>query len=128
MKYAALAVIFSACLCIASSRCPDPRLQEVTIGGNTITGGVVTHKKAVRFIEVRLYSSAGETAWVGKTDKDGWFRTSKLEAGDYRIEIDKWGSTTIHLNPEIDKGFMQKPVWELLFIDNGCVAYIQIMN
>ena len=128
IKCAALALVFAASLCIAASRCPDPRLQEAAIGGSTVTGGVVLHKKPVKFAKVSLYSSSGEIAWTGKTDKNGWFGSSELEAGDYRIEIQKWGSTIIHLNPEIDKGFMQKPVWQLLFTDNVCVAYIQIMN
>jgi hypothetical protein len=88
---------------------------------------VVLHNKRLKFAEVRLYFSS-EIAWIGKTDKNGWFASAKLAAGKYRIDIHKWGSTVIHLNPEIDKGFMQKPVWELRFIDDVCVADIQIMN
>jgi len=89
---------------------------------------VVLHKKPLKFAEVRLYSSSGEIAWIGKTDKNGWFASAKLAEGNYRIDIQKWGSTVIHLNPEIDRGFMQKPVWALLFTDDVCVADIQIMN
>ena len=103
-------------------------LQEATIGGNTVNGGVVLHKKPVKFANVRLYSSLGETAWIGKTDKDGAFTTAQLPPGDYQLEIGGWGSTTIHLNPAIDEGFHQTPVWNILLVDNGCVATIQIMN
>jgi len=77
---------------------------------------------------VRLYSSSGETAWVGKTDKDGRFGTAKLAPGDYRLEVSGWDSTTIHLDPEKDKGFRQTSSWDLLLIDNACVATNQIMN
>ena len=123
-----LSLIFAATLCNAASQCPDPKLQEAAIGGNTINGGVVLHKKPVQFAKVRLYSSSGETAWTGKTDKDGTFKTGQLPPGDYRLEIRGWGSTTIHLNPEIDEGFRQTPVWNILLVDNACVATIQIMN
>jgi hypothetical protein len=123
-----LTLILPATLCNAASRCPDLKLQEAAIGGNTINGGVVLHKKPVKFANVHLYSSSGETAWIGKTDKDGTFKTAQLPPDDYRFEISGWGSATIHLNPEIDKGFRQTPVWNILLIDNACVATIQIMN
>ena len=123
-----LALILAVTLCNAASRCPDPKQQEAAIGGNTINGGVVLHKKPVKFAKVRLYSSSGETAWIGKTDKDGTFRTTQLPPGDYRLEISGWGSTTIHLNPEMDKGLRQTPGWNLFLIDNACVATIQSMN
>jgi len=123
-----LALILAATLCNAASRCPDPKQQEAAIGGKTINGGVVLHKKPVKFAKVRLYSSSGETAWIGKTDKDGTFRTTQLPPGDYRLEISGWGSTTIHLNPEMDKGLRQTPGWNLFLIDNACVTTIQSMN
>jgi len=103
-------------------------LQEAVIGGNTIDGGVVLHKKPVKFARVRVYSSSGEIAWIGKTDKDGTFKTAQLPSGDYRLEISGWGSTTIHLNPEIDKGIRQTPIWNILLTDNACVATIQFVN
>jgi hypothetical protein len=123
-----LTLILAATLCNAASRCPDPKLQEAVIGGNTINGGVVLHKKPVKFAQVRVYSSSGEIAWMGKTDKDGAFKTTQLPSGDYRLEISGWGSTTIHLNPEIDKGIRQTPVWNILLTDNACVATIQFVN
>jgi hypothetical protein len=123
-----LTLILAATLCSAASRCPDPKLQEAEIGGNTINGGVVLHKKPLKFAKVRVYSSSGETAWIGKTDKGGAFKTAQLPPGDYRLEISGWGSTTIHLNPEIDKGTRQTPSWNILLVDNACVATTQIMN
>jgi hypothetical protein len=115
-------------LCVTASHCPDPKLREAAIGGNTINGGVVLHKKPVKFAKVRLYSSSGEAAWIGKTDKNGTFKTAQLSPGDYRLEIGGWGTTTIHLNPEIDKGRHQKPAWSIFLFDNACVATTQIMN
>ena len=87
IKCALVTVVLALSLRAIASRCPDPRLQETAIGGNTINGGVVLHKKPVKFANVRLYSSLGETAWIGKTDKDGTFKTAQLPPGDYRLEI-----------------------------------------
>jgi hypothetical protein len=128
MKCGAVTVVLALSLCATASRCPDPQLQEAAIGANTINGGVVLHKRPVKCAKVRLYSSSGKTAWIGKTDKDGRFKTDQLPPGNYRLEISGWGSTTIHLNPEIDKGFRQTPVWNILLLDNACVSTIQILN
>lgn len=72
----------AATLCSAGSHCPDPKLQEAAIGGNTIDGRVLLHKKPLKFAKVRLRSSSGETAWIGKTDKDGTFKTAQLPPGE----------------------------------------------
>jgi hypothetical protein len=128
MKCALVTVVLALSLRVIASPCPDPMLQEATIGGNTVNGGVVLDKKPVKFANVSFYSSSGETAWIGKTDKDGVFNTAQLPPDDYQLEIGGWGSTTIHLNPVIDKGFHQTPVWSILLFDKGCVATIQIMN
>lgn len=100
MKCGAVTVVLALSLCVTASHCPDPQLQEAAIGANTINGGVVLHKRPVKCAKVRLYSSSGKTAWIGKTDKDGRFKTDQLPPGNYRLEISGWGSTTIHLNPE----------------------------
>ena len=49
MRWLGLPVIFAASLCSAGSRCPDPRGRQASIGGDTIRGGVILHKKAVKF-------------------------------------------------------------------------------
>jgi len=128
MRWPALTLILAASLCIAAPRCPDPRLRQATIGGDTITGGVTLHKKPVKFAQVRLYSSSGKTAWIGTTDKNGRFTSNKIPPDDYRIEVSGWGSTTVHLSSEVDKGFRQKPAYDLLLGDNTCVASVMIMN
>jgi len=129
MRWPAITLILAASLCIAAPRCPDRRLRQATIGGDTITGGVVLHKKPLTFAQVRLYSSSGKTAWIGTTDKNGRFTTNKMPPGDYRLEVSGWGSTTVQLNPEVDKGFgSQIPAWDLLLLDNACVGTTMILN
>src|ERR1700676_4109726 len=129
MRWTVLTLFLSASLCLAAPRCPDPRLRQATIGGKRITGGVLLHKKALKFAKVRLYSSSGETAGVGTTDKNGRFASDNMPSGDYRLDVSGWGSTTVHLNKEFDKGpFGQIPVWDLLLIDNACVGTIEIHN
>jgi Carboxypeptidase regulatory-like domain len=128
MHWLALTMILAASLCIAAPHCPDPRLRQATIGGDTITGGVVLHKKPLKFAQVRLYSSSGKTAWIGTTDEKGRFTTNEMPPDDYRLEVSGWGSTTVHLSPEVDKGFRQKPAYDLLLDNNACVAAVMIMN
>ena len=87
------------------------------------------HKKPLKFAKVRLYFSSGTTAWSGTTDNNGRFATTKMPPGDYSLEVSGWGSTIVHLNPEFNKGpFGQRPAWNLLLIDNTCVATGEILN
>ena len=82
-----LTLILAATLCSAASRCPDPKLQEAVIGGNTINGGVVLHKTPLKFAKVRVYSSSGKTAWIGKTDKNGAFKTVQLTRATIALRL-----------------------------------------
>jgi hypothetical protein len=104
-------------------------LRLAIIGGDTITGGVLIHKKPLKFAQVRLYFSSGNTVWKWRTDKNGRFAINKVLPGVYRLEVSGWGSTTVQLNPELNKGpFGQRPVWDLLLIDNACVSAGEILN
>ena len=94
-----LTLILAATLYNAAPRCPDPKLQKAAIGGNTVNGGVELHKKPLKFAKVRLYSSSEETAWIGKTDKDGAFRTTRLPPDDYRLEISAVGEYNNPIGP-----------------------------
>lgn len=123
-----LILILASWLAAGASRCPDPRLRQASIGGETISGGVLLHKKPVRFVAVRLYSSSGVIAWAGKTDKNGRFTTDKPRPGTYQLGIEGWGKTTVQLDPKIDKEFGQTPVWDLMLFDNSCVDTTMIMN
>jgi hypothetical protein len=129
MRWLAFALILKASLCIAAPVCPDPNLRQAKIGGEAIIGNVLLHRKAVKFARVRLYSASGEAAWVGRTDKNGAFVTRKLPPGDYRLEIDGWGSTSVQLDPNLDRGFGgQVPGWSLLLFDNGCVGATMVLD
>jgi hypothetical protein len=66
---------------------------------------------------------------IGTPNKNGRFNTSRLPPGDYRLEVDGWGSTAVHLNPELDKGFGgQIPAGDLLLIENAGVGTTMIPN
>jgi hypothetical protein len=121
MRWSGMLLIFVASLCVASS-CPDPALRQATIGGDTITGFVSLHSGPLKFAQVRLYFPSGKTAWVGKTDKDGVFTVDKMPPGHYRLVVRGWGSTTVQMNPELDKRFIQTPVWTLSLQDHECVG------
>ena len=130
MRCVFVAVILASFSCLAASHCPDPQLREAKIGGDAIFGGVSLHKKPLRFARVRLYSSSGKILWIGKTNKHGTFEIRKLVPGDYRLEVDGWGTTTVRLNPELAKpnGFGQVPAWNLLLTDHACVSTMAVMN
>ena len=129
MQWTALALILAASLCTAASRCPDPRLRQATIGGDTITGSVVLHKRPLKFAQVRLYFSSGKAAWLGTTDANGGFVTNKLQPGNYRLDVSGRGTSTVQLNPDLDRtSFGQIPSWNLILIDNVCVDTTQIVN
>ena len=124
----AFSLLMAASLCNAASRCPDPRLRRTTIGGESIDGGVVLHKIPLKFARVRLYSSSGHSAWIGRTDKQGRFRTDKLPADEYRLAVDGWGSAAVRLEPARENGFHQKPAWNLSLTDNACISTVENVN
>jgi hypothetical protein len=108
---------------IRKPACPDPNLRQAKIGGEAITGNVRLHNKPFGFALVWLYSVSGTFGWVGLTDKDGGFVTTKLPPGEYHLEVDGWGSTTIQLDPNLDKSFGgQNRAWSLWLMDDGCVG------
>jgi hypothetical protein len=124
-----LTLVLATTLCDAAPRCPDPRLRLAIIGGDTITGSVLIHKKPLKFAQVRLYFSSGTAAWSGRTDKNGSFAINKMLPGVYRLEVSGWGTTLVQLKPELNKGpFGQTPAWNLMLIDNACVAVTEILN
>ena len=76
-----LTLVLATTLCDAAPRCPDPRLRLAIIGGDTITGSVLIHKKPLKFAQVRLYFSSGTAAWSGRTDKKWQLRHQQDAAG-----------------------------------------------
>lgn len=124
MRVLPILIVFSTSVALATS-CPDAKLRQVVIGGDTIAG-IVLPQKPLKFAEVRLYDSSGKTAWVGTTDKDGDFKIRQLHHGTYRLNVHGWGSTTIRLDPKLDKlsGTGQAIGYGLQLLGNECVAYI----
>ena len=109
----------------AVSPCPDPSLRQAEIGGDRIVGVVLRQGKPVKLALIKVYSSSSaKTVWVWATDKDGKFRSEKLAAGSYRVEVSGWGSTTIKLNPKLDRMPISGQViqWHLSLADEGCVS------
>jgi len=122
MRWVAVAFVLGTCFCFASP-CPDPRLRQAEIGGDTINGSVVLHQNPVKSALVRLYFSTGKTAWVGVTDKDGNFRITDLQPDTYRLDVRGWGSTTIRLDPALNQlPNGQVPSWHLTLDDDECVG------
>jgi len=122
MRWVVLSLVFIPCLCFAS-RCPDPRLRQAVIGGDTISASVILDTKPLMFAQVRLYFSSGKTAWVGVTDKDGRFRITHLSPGSYRLEVRGWGRATILLDPKLTKEPNgQVPDWNVQLMENECVG------
>jgi hypothetical protein len=66
-------------------------MRQATIGGDTISGGVLIHKKPLKFAQVQLYFSSGASAWKGRTDKNGRFAIKKMQSVFYRLEVSGWG-------------------------------------
>src|SRR5262245_5523551 len=129
MRWLAFILILNASLCMAAPLCPDPHLREARIGGDSITGTVLLRHKPFGFALVRVYSSPNAIPWFGMTDKNGGFATSKLPPADYRLEVIGWGSTSVRLDPNLDKQFGgQVPVWRLLLTDDGCVGSGMTLN
>ncbi len=123
MRWSAISLAFLTTLSFASS-CPDPRVRQAVIGGDTFNGVVLVHGKPVKFAQMRLYSSSGKTAWVGRSGKDGHFATEHLPPDTYRLKVRGWGSATIRLHStltQLPNG--QVPNWALQLMDNECVAY-----
>lgn len=124
-----LTLVLATTLCKAAPSCPDPRLRLAIIGGNTITGGVLIHRKPLKFAQLRLYSSTRKTAWVGMTDKDGSFRITHLPPDTYRLDVRGWGSTTIRISPDLDKlPNGQTLFYSVLLIDGGCIDTMTVTN
>jgi hypothetical protein len=117
-----------ASLRIAPLLCPDPNQREAKIGGNSITGYVLLHKRPLRGALVWLYA-VDLLTWIGFTDENGEFATGKLPPGVYRLDVAEWGSTRVQLDPNLDKGHGgQTPAWSLLLIDSGCVGTTMNMD
>jgi hypothetical protein len=59
-----LTLFLATTLCNAAPRCPDPRLRLAIIGGDTLTGGVLIHKKPLKFVKFRIYSQSPKSSFA----------------------------------------------------------------
>lgn len=119
-------VVSAACY---AQHCPDPKLQQAAVGGDTIEGSVNLHQKPLKFAQLRL-SSNGKTTWVGATDHEGLFHIRELRPDSYRLTVRGWGSTTIRVSSDLTKSFGngQSLLYELLLVDDGCIVTLTVMN
>ena len=112
--------------------CPDPTGRHAALDGQQAIAGEVypdgtLHGEPLRFAEVRVYSSSGQRVYVGKTSSHGWFTTGPLTSGNYRLEIEGWGSTTVRFRPEVNDGYGGLGVaWGLLLIEDECVVLVPL--
>lgn len=59
------------------------------------------------------------------TDENGGFATSSMPPGQYRLDVNGWGSTTIQLSLEPENRMGGKiPLWGLILTDNACVVTV----
>jgi hypothetical protein len=108
------------------SACADPAQRHATISGSIAIAGYVypdgtLDGKPLKFADVQVYSSSGQLAYAGKTDKSGWFVTRSLNPGIYRIVIDGWGSTTVRLRLALSEGEGLGGMPSLRLVENECV-------
>lgn len=74
---------------IAARECPDPRMRQATVGGNSIVGTVMQSQKSPRrgkflnMARVDIYSVYGEEGHIGLTLPHEAFETGLLPATDY---------------------------------------------
>ena len=129
MRWLAFILLAATPLCFAGSACPDPRLREATIGGDTIEASVELHRKPFVGAQVRLYFSSGKTAWAGVTDKKGAFMVKDLPPDTYKLDVRGWGSTTVRLNQKLSiTGNGQRPHFSVQLMDQECISFIEVVN
>ena len=81
--------------------------------------------KSLAFVQVRLYFSLGKTAWMGTTDERGRFAANNLAPDEYRLEVERWGSITVQLDPNSHKTTGNEiPLWGLLLRDDACAVTV----
>jgi hypothetical protein len=89
----------------------------------------VLQKNPLKFAQVRLYRSSGNTTFNGTTDQNGRFAATKMPPDNYRLEVTGWGTTTVQLNPDLDKTSKGRiPTWDLILIDHACVVTLMEWN
>jgi hypothetical protein len=128
MRWIAITLAFVTSMCFAK-HCPDPRLQQAVIGGNTIDGSVRLHQRPLGLAQLRLFFSSGGSAWVGMTDKDGGFHIRQLRPDTYRLDLRGWGSTTIRISPDLNKLSNGQTIsYSVQLMDDECIGTTAATN
>jgi hypothetical protein len=128
MRWVTVAFVLGTSFCFAS-HCPNPRMQQAVIGGDTIDGDVRLHHKPLKFAQLRLFFSNGTTAWVGTTDNDGRFHIKDLRPDTYRLEVRGWGRTTIRISPEANKLPNGQMVFQTVHLmEDECIGVMAVTN
>jgi Carboxypeptidase regulatory-like domain len=118
----AVSLVFFASSCFAASRCPDPKMGQAAVGGDSISGVVLVHGEPFQFAVLGLYSTSGKLIRTATTNKKGRFTLPKLAPGKYSLNVPDWGSTSFQVSPKLDRDFPQKPNWFVTLTDNECVS------
>ena len=128
MRWIAITLVLVTSVCYAN-HCPDPRLQQAVIGGDTIDGSVRLHHKPLKFAQLQLFFSNGKHAWVGTTDKDGRFHIRQLRPDTYRLDLRGWGSTTIRISPDLNKlSNGQTVFYSVQLMEGECIGTTTVTN
>jgi hypothetical protein len=128
MRTIAMALVFVTSICYAK-HCPDSRLEQAVIGGDTIDGDVRLRHKPLKFAQLRLFFSDGTTAWVGTTDKDGRFHITDLRPDTYRLDVRGWGRTSIRISPEANKLPNGQTVFQTVHLmEDECIGVMAVTN
>jgi hypothetical protein len=126
-KWIIFVLAFTSFLSYAAS-CPDPRLRDSLIGGDSIVAWVELKHKPLKCTQVALYF-AGKPIWRGKTDEKGRFEIDKLASGKYWLTVSRWGGANVELRETLGNlGNGQRMNYSLLLFDGGCVATNQGTN
>ena len=108
--------------CFAASGCPDLKMREAVVGGDSINGVVTLQGKAVKSALVSLNSVKGKFARGTTTDKNGAFTLYRIPPGKYSLTVYGWGRIPIQVDPKADRDYPQKPNWSVTLTDNGCIS------
>ena len=113
------------------TKCPDPHLRSAEIGGSEISAALVKAHKPVAGARAELFSGQ-KLVWSGATNSNGTFVIRNLAPGLYTLRVEQWGTTTVRLNPKLDRiggqSMGQIEYYHLLLMDNGCVGTGVITN
>jgi hypothetical protein len=61
--------------------------------------------------------------WQGTSDQQGRFKIEHLAPGRYQLVVDKWGKTTVTLDPREGAGLGgQQANWSLTLENHNCIA------